>query len=201
MPERSLTSRRVLLLALAMVAGSTARAADNGYLLLSLGSTRADFTEDASAGGSQQEVQIRFAGARELSQRLALEFGVSFAKGFDPPPAVAASSPGSHVKAVVIDASALFQVPLAPSTRLFLAAGPAITSARVELSNTRGRSTAIESHRDFTARLGAGIDFVRNYTAIRLAFEHLQSVGANDSPTSTGRSALDTVSIGLLLRF
>jgi len=199
-PVRSLTSRRVLLLVLAMAAGSSARAADNGYLLLSLGSTRADFTEDASSGGSQ-EVQIRFAGARELSQRLALEFGVSFAKGFAPPAAVAASSPGSHVKAVVIDASALFHVPLLTSTRLFVAAGPAITSARVELSNTRGRSTAIESHRDFTARLGAGIDFVRNYTAIRLAFEHLQSVGANDSPTSTGRSALDTVSIGLLLRF
>jgi hypothetical protein len=102
----------------------------------------------------------------------------------------------------VIDGAALFHVPLSPSTRVFLAAGPAMTSARVELSNTRGRSTKIKSHRDFTTRVGAGVDFIRgNYSAIRLAVEHLQSIGSEGSPGSTGRSALNTVSIGILLRF
>jgi hypothetical protein len=191
----------MLFLALAATAGSTACAADNGYLALSVGSARANFDSGSSSGGAS-ELQWRFAGARELSEHFALEFGVSFAKGFDPPAAVAERVPGSHVKAVVIDGSALFHLPVSRSTRLFVAAGPAMTSARVELSNTSGRSTAIQSHRDFTARLAAGIDVVRgNYTAVRLAYEHLQSVGADSSPPTTGSSALDTVSIAIVLLF
>ena len=193
------SSRVVLLLALATAAGSTARAADNGYLGLSLGSARADFGSGSPSGGSSQ-LQARFAGARQLSELIALELGVSFAKGFAPPTAVAARYPGSYIKAVVVDGSALFRVPVTPSTRLFLAAGPAMTSARIEVGNTRGRSTKIKSHRDFTLRFGAGVDFMRDQTTIRLAFEHLPAVGT-DVPGSTGRSALDTVSIGILLRF
>jgi hypothetical protein len=191
----------MLFVALAAIAGSTARAADNGYLALSVGSARADFDSDSTAGGSSQ-LQWRFAGARELSRHLSLEFGVSFAKGFDPPATVADRVPGAHVKAVVIDGSLLFHVPVSPSTRLFVAAGPAMTSARVELSNTSGRSTAVESHRDFTPRLALGIDVVRgHYTAVRVAYEHLQSVGSDSSPPTTGRSALDTASIAILLLF
>jgi hypothetical protein len=50
--------------------------------------------------------------------------------------------------------------------------------------------------------LALGIDVVRgNYTAVRVAYEHLQSVGSDSSPPTTGRSALDTASIAILLLF
>lgn len=191
-------SRLVRLLALGAMATLPAHAGDNGYLSIELGSARADFT-DGTAGSSQ--LQFRFAGARDINRHVALELGVAFAKGFQPPEAIAATNLGTHVKIVSLDGSALLRLYITPSTRLFLAAGPAVTSARVELSSTDGNSVEIKSHQDFTVRIGGGVDYIRGYyTAVRFAVEHLQSVGS-DNPESTGRSTLDTVSIGILLLF
>jgi hypothetical protein len=192
------SSYLVGLLALAALASSKAHAADNGYLVVSVGSANADFTNGTS--GSSQ-LQMRFAGARQVNSRLALELGVSFARGFHPPPDIEAAVPGSHVKVVAFDGTAVLCVPISSNTRLFLAGGPAMTSARVELSNTEGRSTKIESHRDFTLMVGGGLDFFHGkYTAVRLAAAHLQTVGSDESG-STGRSSLNSVSLGVLLRF
>ena len=105
------------------------------------------------------------------------------------------------MKVVEIEGLALFCVPVGTGTRLFLAAGPAMTSARVELSNSEGDSIEIDSHRDFTLMVGGGIDFFHgNYIAVRVAAAHLQAVGS-DSAGSTGKSSLNSVSLGILLRF
>jgi len=191
-------SRLVFAFALCAVSASNAHATDNGYAVMSLGSSRADFTNGTS--GSSQ-LQMRFAGARQVNSHVALELGVAFARGFRPPPEVAAAFPGAHVKVVELDGLALYCLPVSRNTRLFLAAGPAMTVARVELSNTEGQSTKIDSHRDFTLMFGGGIDFFSgNYIAVRLAAAHLQAVGS-DSAGSTGKSSLDSVSLGILLRF
>ncbi|HEU4626384.1 MAG TPA: hypothetical protein VFS52_16560 [Steroidobacteraceae bacterium] len=196
--SRRRSSFLVLPLALTALLPAMADAADNGYLVMSVGSARADFT-DGTNGSSQ--LQMRFAGARQVSSRLALELGVSFARGFHPPPDVEAAVPGAHVKVVALDGAALFLMPVNRGARFFLAAGPAMTSARVELSNTEGRSTKVESHRDFTVMVGGGLDFFHgSYTAVRLAAAHLQTVGS-DAAGSTGRSSLNSVSLGILLRF
>lgn len=191
------SSGLALLLALSALGASRAHGADNGYLVVSVGQARADFTNGTS--GSSQ-LQMRFAGARQLNARLALEIGVSFARGFQPPPAVAAAVPGARVKVVALDGLALLCMPVSSNTRLFLAAGPAMTSTRVELSGGDGDSTKVDSHRDFTVLLGGGLDFFHgSYTAVRLAVGHLQSVGSDSE--STGSSSLDSVSLGILLRF
>ncbi|HVY79915.1 MAG TPA: outer membrane beta-barrel protein [Steroidobacteraceae bacterium] len=188
----------LLLLGLTALLAPAAEAADNGYLVMSVGSARADFTNGTN--GSSQ-LQLRFAGARQTSSHLALELGVSFARGFHPPSDVEAAVPGAHVKVVALDGAALFLMPVNRSARFFLAAGPAMTTARVELSNSEGRSTKVDSHRDFTVMVGGGLDFFRgSYTAVRLAVAHLQTVGS-DTAGSTGSSSLNSVSLGILLRF
>ena len=186
---RLTASRLVFVLALGALSASIAHATDNGYLVMSVGSSRADFTNGTS--GSSQ-LQMRFAGARQVTSSVALEIGVSFARGFDPPPELAAAVPGSRVKVVELDGLALYCLPVSRNTRLFLAAGPAMTSARVELSNVEGRSTKVEGHRDFTLMFGGGIDFFHGkYTAVRFAAAHLEAVGS-DSAGSTGKSSLNS---------
>jgi opacity protein-like surface antigen len=176
--------------------------AGNAYIVLSGGVARANFAVDASRGG-QAHAAFRIASGVDVAPSWAVEVGIArAAQRFTPPQSIAAVDTRARINVTTLDIVLVARYAPTDRCRLFVTAGPALASTRAEISVNRGSATALDSTRAVVLRASVGVEFaVSDRQAIQVSVAHLAPVGQNSGSSITGKSAVDSVLIGVLVHF